>query len=181
MKRQVLTLALVAVVMAAGVMGLAIRALTGDDPPPDTASSTAPLVADVAAVAASAAPLEVHRSETCGCCGGHVEHLREAGFEVEEVVHPEGDEVERMKTERGIPTSMWSCHTTLAAGYAVEGHVPAEAIAALLSQGPDVDGIALPGMPVGSPGMDGPQQEPFVLSAFMDGRDAGVFAELPVR
>jgi hypothetical protein len=79
-----------------------------------------------------------------------------------------------IKAERGVPEGAWSCHTAVVAGYVVEGHVPAEAIEALLAQRPPIDGIALPAMPDGSPGMPGVKAAPFEILA-IDGGATSVF------
>lgn len=114
----------------------------------------------------------VHRSETCGCCGAYEDFLEERGFTVIQEMH---DSVESVKQELGVPQSEWSCHTTEIGGYVVEGHVPLLAIRKLLAEQPDIDGIALAGMPVGSPGMPGAKTEPFVVTAIVDGEVAGEF------
>jgi hypothetical protein len=92
-------------------------------------------------------------SPTCGCCKEWVAHLQQSGFEtsVEEV-----PEINRRKTAARIPTEFWSCHTAFVAGYFIEGHVPADDIRRLLNAHPDARGLAVPGMPVGSPGMEMP-------------------------
>lgn len=95
----------------------------------------------------------VHKSPTCGCCSKWVEHLRANGFTVE--VRDEAD-VAPAKRRLGVPAAMASCHTAEVGGYFVEGHVPAADIRRLLTQRPAVRGIAVPGMPAGSPGMELP-------------------------
>lgn len=104
--------------------------------------------------ASAALPLvSVHKSPTCGCCSLWVDHMREAGFKVE--VH-ETDDLQPIKRRLGVPHSHASCHTAQVGPYFVEGHVPAEAVRRLLTQRPDARGIAVPGMPMGSPGMEVP-------------------------
>lgn len=121
--------------------------------------------------AAAALPLvSVHKSPTCGCCGLWVEHMREAGFKVE--VH-ETDDLQPIKQRLGVPHSHASCHTAQVGPYFVEGHVPAEAVRRLLRQRPDARGIAVPGMPMGSPGMEVPsgQVQPYSVDLIRkDGR-----------
>lgn len=99
------------------------------------------------------AHMVVHKSPSCGCCGLWVDHMREAGFAVEvrdiDNVHP-------IKERVGVPFGMGSCHTAEIGGYFIEGHVPAEDIKRLLPHKPDAKGLALPGMPAGSPGMEMP-------------------------
>lgn len=102
----------------------------------------------------SALPLVVvHKTPTCGCCGLWVDHVREAGFPVE--VH-DMDDLGPVKQRLGIPYGKGSCHTAEVDGYAIEGHVPAEDIKRLLAERPDARGLVLPGMPMGSPGMEMP-------------------------
>ena len=101
---------------------------------------------------AAAAPLtiEVWKSPSCGCCAEWVKHLRANGFEVK--VNDTGNGAARARL--GVPTKLGSCHTAAVAGYAVEGHVPAADIKRLLAEKPNAIGLAVPGMPVGSPGME---------------------------
>ena len=107
-----------------------------------------------------------YRSPTCGCCVGWEEYLEEAGFEVESVVT---DDVTAIKDDLQIPDEMRSCHTAIIGDYFIEGHVPIEAIQKLLEEQPEIDGIALPGMVQGSPGMSGEKSEPFVIYSVTDG------------
>jgi hypothetical protein len=93
----------------------------------------------------------VTKDPNCGCCTGWVEHVRAAGFDVDVV---ESAEVNRLKTRLGVPQALASCHTAEIDGYVIEGHVPPAAIKRLLAEKPDGKGLAVPGMPVGSPGMD---------------------------
>lgn len=79
------------------------------------------------------------------------------------------DSVEDIKEDLDIPQEVWSCHTSLVGDYYVEGHVPVEAVRKLLDEKPDIDGIALPGMPQGSPGMGGEKSEPWVIYSIADG------------
>jgi len=117
--------------------------------------------------------LRVFKSPACGCCAKWVEHLRAHGFAVQVTDVPD---VERVKREHGVPDQLASCHTALVGGYFVEGHVPAEDVKRLLEEHPRIAGLALPGMPIGSPGMEGPNPEPFdVLAVDAKGR-ARVFS-----
>jgi hypothetical protein len=93
----------------------------------------------------------VTKDPTCDCCEGWVGHLRQAGFPVEVVETPE---INRVKVRLGVPSALASCHTGEVAGYVIEGHVPAGAIKRLLAERPQAKGLAVPGMPVGSPGME---------------------------
>ncbi len=110
-------------------------------------------VALPAAVAAAPVAVEVWKAPTCGCCKDWIRHLESNGFKVQ--VHDSGNTAARARL--GIPMRLGSCHTALIAGYAIEGHVPAREIRRVLSERPNAIGLTVPGMPVGSPGMDGPE------------------------
>lgn len=98
-------------------------------------------------------PVRIVLSTTCGCCKEWVAHLQQHGFEteVEEV-----SDINRRKTAARIPEEYWSCHTAFVGGYFIEGHVPASDIKRLLNESPNARGLAVPDMPVGSPGMEMP-------------------------
>ena len=105
--------------------------------------------------------VEIFKSEYCGCCDLYVKYMKKnANVEVQDV-----EDVTPKKDELGIPQAMRSCHTSMVGDYFVEGHVPVEAISKLLSEKPAIKGIALPGMPSGSPGMPGGKQGDFVVYA----------------
>lgn len=106
---------------------------------------------DVAAMAADPRLVVVHKNETCGCCHLWVEHMEKNGFKV--IVRNVAD-LGGIKERVGVPHGMGSCHTARVGGYFVEGHVPAADIARLLDQHPDAKGLTVPGMPIGSPGME---------------------------
>ena len=113
---------------------------------------------------------EVWKSPTCGCCKDWITHLEANGFRVK--VHDVGNTAARARLK--IPAKLGSCHTALVGRYAIEGHVPAADIKRLLKERPDAIGLAVPGMPHGSPGMDGPaygnRQDPYdVLLIAQDG------------
>lgn len=100
---------------------------------------------------AKAAEINVYKTPYCGCCGAWVDHVRSSGMAV--VVH-DMDDVSPIAKKAGVPDEARSCHTAIVDGYFVEGHVPAQDIRKLLKERPRARGIAVPGMPVGSPGMD---------------------------
>jgi hypothetical protein len=107
----------------------------------------------------------VYKTPTCGCCSKWVEHMKSKGFEVQAI---NMDDVEPIKRANGVPRNMESCHTALVGGYVVEGHVPADMVQRMLREKPAIAGIAAPGMPVGSPGMEVPnvKAEPYSVMAF---------------
>lgn len=122
----------------------------GDNEPvkPNVASTeTSP----PAATATSDSVLEVYKSPTCGCCGAWVEHMESNGYTVN--VH-EQQNLQSIKEQAGILPGKGSCHTAFIEGYAIEGHVPAADVDRLLKERPDARGLTVPGMPVGSPGME---------------------------
>lgn len=97
--------------------------------------------------------ITVYKSPTCGCCAHWIEHLREAGFDTKVV---DSDDMDAIKLAQRVPEEMMSCHTGVVGGYFIEGHVPAEDIKKLLAERPKALGLAVPGMPIGSPGMEMP-------------------------
>jgi hypothetical protein len=121
------------------------------------------VVALTPAMAADLPVVQVYKSPTCGCCSKWVEHLRKNGFTVD--VTNVAD-VTPIKQANSVPPSLSSCHTALVDGYIIEGHVPVEDIFKLLKERPAVAGIAVPGMPIGSPGMEGRNPQPFKVVAF---------------
>jgi hypothetical protein len=106
--------------------------------------------AAVPAFGSTATAIEVYKSPSCGCCGDWVKHLQANGFAV--TVHDVGNASARARL--GIPARLGSCHTAQIGGYAIEGHVPAREIKRLLAERPAARGLAVPGMPIGSPGME---------------------------
>lgn len=122
-------------------------------------------------LAMAAAPvIDIFKTESCGCCGAWVEHLKANGF-VTRVVNVENPSDYRERG--GIPDALGSCHTGMVQGYAIEGHVPASDIKRLLATRPKARGLAVPGMPLGSPGMEGPRKEAFdVLLVDAKGRSS---------
>ena len=111
--------------------------------------------------------VDVYKSASCGCCGEWVKHMKENGFTVRthDVANPSD-----YREKFGIPNQFGSCHTAKVGGYAIEGHVPAADVARLLAAKPTARGLAVPAMPLGSPGMEGPRKDPFdVLLVKADG------------
>lgn len=120
----------------------------------------------------------VHKSASCGCCGAWVEHMRAEGFTVEV---RDADNLEPVKARLGVPFGKGSCHTAEVGGYFVEGHVPAADIKRLLHERPDARGLALPGMPIGSPGMESPDGRRQAYTVELVNRDGATqaFSEHP--
>lgn len=120
--------------------------------------------------------VEVWKDPNCGCCGDWVKHLEANGFAVK--VNDSGNNA--MRARLGIPPKLGSCHTALVGGYAVEGHVPAREIRKLLKDQPQAIGLTVPGMPVGSPGMDGKvygdRRDPYDVLLVLKSGDTQVYA-----
>jgi hypothetical protein len=116
-----------------------------------------------ASQAAQEQAITVHKDPNCGCCSGWVSHLRQAGFTVTTV---DSAELDAVKTRLGVPADLAACHTAQVAGYVVEGHVPAHALQRFLAEKPDATGLAVPGMPIGSPGMEGGSLEQYDVVLF---------------
>lgn len=139
------------------------------------ASLAAVLSLPLAACAESSAKapvIEVYKTEMCGCCKEWVKHLEANGFQVkaQNVANP-GDYREKF----GIPAEYGSCHTGRVGGYAIEGHVPAGEIKRLLREKPQARGLAVPAMPMGSPGMEGPRKDPYDVLLVKDGGKTSVY------
>ena len=110
---------------------------------------------------AASSEVLVHKDPSCGCCGAWAKHLEAAGLAVKVM---ETRDLNGIRHRLGVPADLGACHTAEVGGYILEGHVPAIAIRRLLEERPDAAGLAVAGMPAGSPGMDGkPQQYPVVL------------------
>ena len=119
--------------------------------------------------------ITVYRSPNCGCCGGWVEHARKHGFKVEDI---KTDDLEALKQKYNIPPELAACHTTIVDGYVMEGHIPADDIKRFLQEKPELAGLAVPGMPIGTPGMEAKDiKQPFEVLAFNNRGEVEVFNE----
>jgi hypothetical protein len=125
--------------------------------------------------AGQAPMVDVYKDATCACCNKWVEHLRANGFEVR-VTNTR--DLASFKTSHGVPRQLQSCHTAIVDGYVIEGHVPASDVQRLLKERPAIAGLAVGGMPVGSPGMEmpGARAEPYDVVAFDKSGGTRVFA-----
>jgi hypothetical protein len=119
-------------------------------------------------------PMSVYKSPSCGCCSQWVDYMRKNGFEakVQNV-----DNIGALKLKLGVREEFSSCHTTEVGGYIVEGHVPVESVQRLLKERPKIAGIAVPGMPMGSPGMEVPsgKKDPYNVVAYTSDGKTTVF------
>ena len=153
-----------ALVLAAAVAAPLYAAQQSKTPPPKPA--------------AKGQPITVYRTATCGCCAKWVDHLKTAGFD------PTVHIVERTEATapgKTVPAPLRSCHSASLEGYTVEGHVPADVIQKMLKERPKIAGIAVPGMPAGSPGMESPTPEAYDVVAFDAGGKTSVYAKKGVK
>lgn len=125
-------------------------------------------------VAARATKVTVYRSKSCNCCADWIAHLTKNGFDVDERLV---DDVDPIKREHNVPDKLWSCHTALVGSYVVEGHVPADVMRKMITERPSIAGLAVPGMPMGAPGMEhGDHKERYDVLAFTCCGDTKVYA-----
>jgi hypothetical protein len=122
------------------------------------ASAAVPLRPEVARP-----PVTVYKDASCGCCRKWVEHMQASGFAV--TAHDSSD-MDALKDHYGVPSGVRSCHTALVGSYVVEGHVPASDVDRMLKEQPKVAGLSVPGMVMGSPGMEGSMSKPYTVLAF---------------
>ena len=117
--------------------------------------------------------ITVYKDPSCGCCKNWIEHLLKHGYRVDAKDTPAMADVKRAL---GVPEALTSCHTAVVNGYLIEGHVPAADIARLLKQKPKIAGLAVPGMPMGAPGMEGPTSQHYQVVSFDKSGKTKVFA-----
>lgn len=170
---------LLALLLAAGLSACAADtapdpvnppAASAEAPAPEVVQTTAPLPADAPMVT-------VYKSPTCGCCQFWADHMTASGFAVET---RDVDNLATVRDSLGMPADIGSCHTAVVDGYVVEGHVPAEQVRRLLAEKPEARGLSVPGMPLGSPGMEqGDMRQPYdVLLVGLNG-EAVVYEHIP--
>ena len=135
------------------------------------------LLASVSSLSQSSAPVvTVYKTPTCSCCGKWVEHLKSNGFNVKV---QEVNDTSPYERRYRVPRQLVSCHTAVVNGYTIEGHVPAAEIKRLLSERPKIIGLAVGGMPLGSPGMESARAEPYTVQSFDEGGRTSVYARYP--
>lgn len=120
----------------------------------------------------------VYKSATCGCCKKWVAHMRENGFKVKA---NNVSNLQTYKEKAKLGAGMGSCHTAFVNGYAIEGHVPAKDVKRLLNEKPNISGLTVPAMPMGSPGMEVPGKpaDAYQVISYKDGKQVGVFTDYP--
>ncbi len=142
--------------VAAAVLALGVAGPLQAQKP--AAAKTAPTAAPIAA--------KVYLTPTCGCCSKWADHMKAAGFDVEREMMPQA-EFEKVAPRQKVPENLRSCHTAVIGKYVIEGHVPADVVRQLLKEAPaTIVGISAPNMPIGSPGMEGPNAKPYPIVAF---------------
>lgn len=147
--------------MKSQALGLALTAALG---------FSTPLLA-----AGAAQSIHVYKSPSCGCCTDWVKHLEEHGFEVEVT---ETNNLNPIKRQAGLTPSLSSCHTAFVGDYVIEGHVPADDVRRLIAEAPKVRGLTVPGMPVGSPGMEmGDRKDHYKVLMFNEMGQTKVYSE----
>lgn len=123
--------------------------------------------------------IKVYRDPDCSCCHRWIEHLRRNGYQVED--HKTG-RLNLIKQELNIPSRLASCHTATVDGYIIEGHVPASDIRRLLNERPNIHGLSVPGMPIGSPGMEmGDRSDAYSVIGFDADQQTSVFQHYPAQ
>jgi hypothetical protein len=132
------------------------------------------LFAGIAGTPASAAEITVYKSPWCGCCSKWVDHLRGHGHSV---AIKDVEDLDAIKRMAGVPERLQSCHTAMVDGYVIEGHVPARDLDRLLSRRPEARGLAVPGMPVGAPGMEGGAPDRYDVLMFQPDGSVSVFSK----
>jgi hypothetical protein len=172
--RRATACTVVAAAFAAALgIGVAVFAVRSD---PDQRRDTTAAGGDTSDPGGRALPVvDVYKSPTCGCCSKWVEHLRASGFTVRTT---DTEDVASLKASHRVPRQVQSCHTALVDGYVIEGHVPATDVQRLLAERPVITGLTVPGMPVGSPGMEvaSGKTEPYDVVAFDKSGTTRVFA-----
>ena len=166
------------------IVAVGMSALSGcekDAPPANRATGTAasasaspaPATASLASNTALV-PIKVYKDPNCGCCKEWVKHLEANGFKVETMDMPD---LSLLKQKYGVKPEMQACHTAIVGGYVVEGHVPADVIMKMLKEKPAIAGLAVPGMPQGSPGMEGATKERYNVLTFDRAGRTTVYAQ----
>lgn len=165
--------ALMLLAAACGAPEASESAAKGAAPASVASGDVTPAVHSGHAAVADSTTVTVYKSPTCGCCNAWVDHMREAGFTVNAI---NTNDVDAIKRKHGVTRDLGSCHTALVGGYVLEGHVPAKDVKRLLAERPQVTGLAVPGMPMGSPGMEGMYSDKYDVVAFDTAGGRKVFA-----
>ncbi len=165
--------------LVAGISGCskdAAPAQTAASAPQAASPATTPDAgtASLASNAGAAIPIKVYKDPNCGCCKEWVKHLEANGFKVETMDMPD---LSLLKQKYAVKPEIQACHTAVVGGYVVEGHVPADLIKKMLNEKPAIAGLAVPGMPQGSPGMEGANKERYNVLTFGRTGRTSVYAQ----
>jgi hypothetical protein len=156
-------------------MVFAVAGCTNENQAASAASSVPPAEAQLSTPSsASLIPIKVYKDPGCGCCKEWVKHLEQNGFKVETMDMPD---LSAVKAKYGVMPDIQACHTAVVDGYAIEGHVPADVILKMLREKPAIAGLAVPGMPSGSPGMEGAMKERYDVLTFDRAGRTTVYAQ----
>ena len=139
-----------------------------------SATSAVPAVSAPSASSASLVSIKVYKDPNCGCCKSWIEHLEKNGFKVEVMDMPD---LSAVKSKYGVTQELQACHTGVVGNYTVEGHVPADLILKMIKEKPAIAGLAVPGMPMGSPGMEGATKEKYDILTFDRAGRTTVYAQ----
>jgi hypothetical protein len=162
-----------AVAACSGADGAANDTASGSAAAPGDPQSARVAASDGTATAATADTIEVWKDPNCGCCKNWIEHMRKHGFTV--IAH-DTEDMTPVKQAHGIGADLVSCHTGMIHGYAIEGHVPADLVRKMLNEKPKIAGLAVPGMPMGSPGLEGGMKDKYDVIAFTSDGQRSVYA-----
>jgi hypothetical protein len=171
----ILVRAVVTICLTTGVLGILGSAASMSNA--QLVSTIRPIQNKQIASQPTALNATVYHSPDCNCCGGWIDHLKTEGFQIKDFLTPD---IETVKQKYNVPDNLSSCHTAIVNGYVIEGHVPANDIKRLLQEKPNVVGLSVPQMPVGTPGMEiGNQKDPFTVFAFDGQNSVAVFNKYP--
>jgi hypothetical protein len=153
---------------------LVSAACAKQNPEADTTKVASATATPVAAITSTTRNIKVYKDPNCGCCKEWIRHLEQNGFTVEVVDMPD---LSAVKTKYGVSSELQACHTGVIGDYVVEGHVPADLIVKMLEEKPAIAGLAVPGMPAGSPGMEGASKERYDVLTFDRAGRTAVYAQ----
>ena len=156
------------------IAALVSAACAKENPQADTTRVASVAATPVAATPAAVRNIKVYKDPNCGCCKEWIRHLEQNGFTVEVVDMPD---LSAVKTKYGVSSELQACHTGVIGDYVVEGHVPADLIVKMLEEKPAIAGLAVPGMPAGSPGMEGASKERYDVLTFDRAGRTAVYAQ----
>jgi hypothetical protein len=156
------------------ILAIVLIAAACEKPNPDAAPVQVAAATPVQATPVAGRTIKVYKDANCGCCKEWIAHLEQNGFTVEAMDMPD---LSAVKAKYGVKQELQACHTGVIGNYVVEGHVPADLIVKMLEEKPAIAGIAVPGMPMGSPGMEGATKQPYDVLTFDSAGRTTVYAK----